>query len=205
MASNNNINKKTIIRVLKLIKPYSFLVVCTVVCAVFVVSLTLLAPILIGNAIDLIVTKNNVDFAGVLAILKKLLVVIILTAFFQWIMSKCNNHITYSVVRTIRTDCFSHLQKVPLKYIDANPTGTIINTIITDVEQFADGLLMGFTQVFTGVITIIGTLVFMLSINYKIALVVVVLTPLSFVVANFIAKKTYHLFKLQSEIGRAHV
>lgn len=192
--------KKTIKRILGLIKPYSFFVALSLIFAVGVVTLTLYAPILVGDAVDLIIGPGNVDFNGIAGILVKIAVIVLMTAIFQWVMNLCNNHITYSVVSKIRIQTFNHIQELPLKYIDANPTGTILNRVITDVDQFSDGLLMGFTQLFTGVITILGTLIFMISINYKITIVVVVLTPLSFFVAGFIAKKTYSLFRKQSEI-----
>lgn len=205
MAKKNNVNatydtKKTIQRILGLIRPYGFFVVLSLVFAIGTVALTLYAPILIGNAVDLIVGPSMVDFDGVMNILIRIIVIVAMTAVFQWIMNLCNNHITYSVVNSIRTQAFEHIQEVPLKYIDGNSTGSVLNRVITDVDQFSDGLLMGFSQLFTGVITILGTLVFMLSINWMITLVVVVLTPLSFKVASFIAKRTYNLFKMQSEI-----
>ncbi len=192
--------KNTVKRVLGLIKPYGFFVALSLLFAVGVVALTLYAPILVGDAVDLIIGPENVDFVGIKAILLKIAIVVILTAIFQWIMNLCNNHITYSIVRRIRTEAFDHLQSLPLKYIDGNSSGSILNKIITDVDQFSDGLLMGFTQLFTGATTIIGTLIFMLTINVKITLVVVLITPLSFFVAGFVAKKTYDLFRRQSEI-----
>lgn len=192
--------KRTLKRILSLIKPYSFFAILSILFAVGVVALTLYAPILVGEAVDLIIGPGNVDFVGIKAILQKIVIIVILTAIFQWIMNLCNNHITYSIVAKIRTEAFEHIQGLPLKYIDANQSGTIINRVITDVDQFSDGLLMGFTQLFTGATTIVGTLIFMLSINVKITLVVVLITPLSFFVAGFVAKKTYTLFKRQSEI-----
>ncbi len=192
--------KATIKRILALIKPYSFFVFLSLLLAAFVVALTLYAPILVGDAVDMLVGPGNVDFEGIGRILIKLVVIIVLTSVFQWIMNRCNNHITYSVVCSIRTQTFGHIQELPLRYIDINQTGKILNKVITDVDQFSDGLLLGFTQLFTGVVTIAGTLVFMFSINVYITIVVVLLTPLSFFVAGFIAKKTYKLFKKQSEI-----
>lgn len=192
--------KRTLKRILSLIKPYSFFAILSILFAVGVVALTLYAPILVGEAVDLIIGPGNVDFDGIKAILLKIIIIVILTSIFQWIMNLCNNHITYSIVSKIRTEAFEHIQGLPLKYIDANQSGTIINRVITDVDQFSDGLLMGFTQLFTGATTIVGTLLFMLSINVKITLVVVLITPLSFFVAGFVAKKTYTLFKRQSEI-----
>lgn len=191
---------RTLKRILSLIKPYGFFVVLSLLFAAGVVTLTLYAPILVGNAVDLIVGPGNVDFVGMKAILLKIVIVVAFTAVFQWFMNLCNNHITYSVVAKIRTQAFNHIQGLPLRYIDANQSGTIINRVITDVDQFSDGLLMGFTQLFTGVATIVGTLFFMLSINVMITLVVVLITPLSFFVAGFVAKKTYVLFRRQSEI-----
>ena len=192
--------KKTVKKILSLIKPYGLFVALSLIFATGVVALTLYAPILVGEAVDLIVGPGNVDFAGIKSILLKIVIIVAFTAIFQWIMNLCNNHITYSIVAKIRTQAFNHIQKLPLKYIDANQSGTILNRVITDVDQFSDGLLMGFTQLFTGAATIVGTLIFMLSINVKITLVVVLITPLSFFVAGFVAKKTYVLFRKQSEI-----
>ncbi len=192
--------KETIRRILSLIAPYGLFVVLSLIFAVGVVVLTLYAPILVGNAVDMIVGPGKVNFGEIEKILVKIIVIVFLTSVLQWIMNRCNNHITYSVVKKIRTEAFDHIQGLPLKYIDANQTGSVLNRVITDVDQFSDGLLMGFTQFFTGFTTIIGTLLFMLSINVKITLVVVLVTPLSFFVAGFIAKKTYILFQRQSEI-----
>ena len=161
--------------------------------------LTLYIPVLTGDAIDYIIGKGQVDFDTIMQILKKMVVVIAITAVAQWLMNVCNNKVTYRVVQDIRTEAFAKLERLPLKYLDAHSYGEIVSRVIADVDQFADGLLMGFTQFFTGVITIFGTLVFMLSVNVKIALVVIFLTPLSFVVAGFIAKRTFSMFKLQSE------
>ena len=163
------------------------------------VVLTLYIPVLTGDAIDYIIGKGQVDFDTIMQILKKMVVVISITAVAQWLMNVCNNKVTYRVVQDIRTEAFAKLERLPLKYLDAHSYGEIVSRVIADVDQFADGLLMGFTQFFTGVITIFGTLVFMLSVNVKIALVVIFLTPLSFVVAGFIAKRTFSMFKLQSE------
>ena len=163
------------------------------------VALTLYAPILSGNAIDLILSKGHVDFAGVFQILKKYAVVIILTGVAQWLMNLCNNKITYRVVKDVRIRAFAKLQELPLKYIDSHQYGETISRIITYVEQFSDGLLMGFSQLFTGIVTIVGTLLFMLTINVKISLVVILITPVSLFVASFIAKRTYTMFKAQSE------
>ena len=163
------------------------------------VVLTLYIPVLTGDAIDYIIGKGQVDFDTIMQILKKMVVVIAITAVAQWLMNVCNNKVTYRVVQDIRAEAFAKLERLPLKYLDAHSYGEIVSRVIADVDQFADGLLMGFTQFFTGVITIFGTLVFMLSVNVKIALVVIFLTPLSFVVAGFIAKRTFSMFKLQSE------
>lgn len=163
------------------------------------VGFTLYAPILIGDAVDFIVGKGQVDFGKILQILVKLAVIIGVTSMAQWLMNLCNNQITYRVVKDVRMNAFEHLQKLPLKYVDSHPYGETISRIITDVEQFSDGLLMGFSQLFTGVVTIAGTLAFMLSINVKISLIVIFITPLSLFVASFVAKKTYNMFKIQSE------
>ncbi len=196
-------NKKTQMHTLKkvfaYIKSYSFYVVLSLLFAVVTVVLTLYIPILTGDAVDLIVGKGAVDFDGIYDILIKIVIVMLLTALAQWIMNVCNNKITYGVIRDIRDKAFKKLEIVPLKYIDRNSHGDIVSRVIADVDQFADGLLMGFTQLFTGVITIFGTLCFMLSISIKITLVVVVITPVSLFVASFIAKRTYSMFQKQSE------
>ena len=162
-------------------------------------ALTLYAPILTGDAIDFMIGKGAVDFAALLKLLTKLGVIIGATSVFQWLMNLCNNHITYKVVMDVRTEAFDHMQDLPLSYIDSHPQGDIVSRLIADIDQFSDGLLMGFTQLFTGVMTILGTLLFMLSINVGITLVVVCITPLSLLVAGFIAKRTHSMFKLQSE------
>lgn len=202
MAKNNKSGysqSKTLKEVLKYIKKYMFYVVLSVIFAAATVAMTLYVPILTGDAIDLIVGKGNVDFSAVYAIIKKIIIVVGLTALSQWIMNICNNKITYGVIRDIRKDAFEKLEILPLKYIDSHSHGDIVSRVITDVDTFADGLLMGFTQLFTGVITILGTLIFMLTINVKITFVVVLITPISLFVASFIAKKTYRMFRLQSE------
>ncbi|CCZ02935.1 aBC transporter ATP-binding/permease protein [Eubacterium sp. CAG:603] len=202
MAKNNKSGysqSKTLKEVLKYIKKYMFYVVLSVIFAAVTVAMTLYVPILTGDAIDLIVGKGNVDFSAVYAIVKKIIIVVGLTALSQWIMNICNNKITYGVIRDIRKDAFEKLEILPLKYIDSHSHGDIVSRVITDVDTFADGLLMGFTQLFTGVITILGTLIFMLTINVKITFVVVLITPISLFVASFIAKKTYRMFRLQSE------
>lgn len=189
----------TIKRVGKLLLPYLHYLILSLVFAVITVGFTLYAPILIGDAVDFIVGKGQVDFGKILQILVKLAVIIGVTSVAQWLMNLCNNQITYRVVKDVRMNAFEHLQKLPLKYVDSHPYGETISRIITDVEQFSDGLLMGFSQLFTGVVTIAGTLAFMLSINVKISLIVIFITPLSLFVASFVAKKTYNMFKIQSE------
>ena len=199
---NNQLEKKnqdTMKKVFKLIRPYMHYLILSLIFAAISVALTLYAPILSGNAIDLILSKGHVDFAGVFQILKKYAVVIILTGVAQWFMNLCNNKITYQVVKDVRIRAFAKLQELPLKYIDSHQYGETISRIITDVEQFSDGLLMGFSQLFTGIVTIVGTLLFMLTINVKISLVVILITPVSLFVASFIAKRTYTMFKAQSE------
>lgn len=191
--------KETIYKVLRYIKRYWFDLILSVILAALSVVLTLYVPILTGDAIDHIIDKGFVEFEPILSILKRMAVVILLTGVAQWIMNICNNKMTYHVVRDIRMEAFEKLEHLPLSYLDANSYGDIVSRVIADVDQFADGLLMGFTQFFTGVVTILGTLIFMLSINVKITFVVVLITPLSFVVASFIAKRTFSMFKLQSE------
>lgn len=190
----------TLKKILFLIKPYMHYMMLSLVFAVISVLLTLYAPILIGDAIDYIIGKGQVDFEAVFYLLKVLAAVIFITSLAQWMMNLCNNILTYRVVKDVRTRAFSQLQILPLKYVDSHQYGEIISRMITDVEQFSDGLLLGFGQLFTGAVTIVGTLVFMLSINIKIALVVIVITPLSLFVASFIAKRTYMMFKEQSEV-----
>ena len=189
---------ETIKRVLKYTKKYNMYIAFSLILAAVTVVLTLYLPILTGDAVDLMLGKSAVKFAGLMVILKKMIVIIAFTALAQWLMNICNNKITYNVVRDIRKDAFEKIQILPLKYIDGHPSGDVVSRVIADADQFADGLLMGFTQAFTGVLTILGTLVFMLSLNVWITLVVVIVTPLSFFVASFIAKRTYTMFKLQS-------
>ncbi len=191
--------KTTIIKVLHYIRKYWIYLVLSIVMAALTVTLTLYLPILTGRVIDLIVVKGMVDFAGVFAILKTMAIVIAVTAGAQWIMSVCNNKMTYRIVQDIRNEAFRKIEILPLKYIDGHSYGEVVSRVIADVDQFADGLLMGFTQFFTGLITILGTLGFMLSVNVGITGVVVLITPLSFLVAAFIAKKTYTMFRVQSE------
>lgn len=192
-------SKATILKILKYLKPYSVLAVLSLLFAAASVVLTLYLPILIGNAIDYIIDSAHVDFESILKILMRMAVVIGLTALFQWLMNIINNRITYSVVKDIRTKAFANLQRLPLSYLDGKSSGDIMSRIVTDVDQFSDGLLMGFTQFFTGVMTILGTLVFMLRINVTISLVVILITPVSLFVAAFISKRTYTMFKRQSE------
>lgn len=192
-------NSGVLRRVLIYIKKYMPLVIFSFVCAAVSVAATLYAPILTGNAIDLIVEPGKVDFDGIKEIIVRFIVVVAITVLAQWLMNIINNHITYSVVKDIRIEAFNHLEVLPLSYIDSHRHGDIVSRIVADIDQFADGLLMGFTQLFTGVVTILGTLCFMLFINVPIAVVVVVLTPISLFVASFIAKRTYKLFRGQSE------
>lgn len=191
--------KDTLKKVLHYIRKYWIYLALSIIAAGVTVALTLYLPILTGYAVDLILAKGLVDFPGIFVILRKMAVVILITAFAQWLMNVCNNKMTYQIVQDIRNEAFRKIEILPLKYIDGHSYGEIVSRVIADVDQFADGLLMGFTQFFTGVITIIGTLGFMLSINIGITGVVVLITPLSFLVAGFIAKKTFTMFKLQSE------
>ncbi len=190
-----NTFKKILVR----IKKYWFYLAISMVLTVITVAGSLYLPILTGQAIDHIVDKGMVEFDALWSVLKTMGVVIAITAFAQWLVSICNNHMTYHVVKDIRKDAFEKIEILPLKYVDAHPTGEIVNKLIADVDQFAEGLLMGFTQLVSGVLTIVGTLCFMLSINVGITLVVVVITPVSLFVASYIAKKTFSMFKLQSE------
>ena len=192
-------DKAVLKRVLTHIKKYRILVIFSFICAMITVASTLYAPILTGDAIDLIVGKGRVDFDGIKDIIYTFLMVTVVTVLSQWFMNIINNHITYSVVRDIRIEVFNHMEELPLSYIDSHKHGDIVSRIVSDIDQFADGLLMGFTQLFTGIVTILATLGFMMVVNVPIALVVIVLTPLSLFVASFIAKRTYHLFHQQSE------
>lgn len=192
-------DRQVLKRVLKHIKRYRLLVILSFLCAMITVASTLYAPILVGNTIDLIVGPGNVDFEGIKDIIFTFLMITVITVLSQWFMNVMNNHITYSVVRDIRIEVFNHMEELPLSYIDSHKHGDIVSRIVSDIDQFADGLLMGFTQLFTGIVTIVGTLLFMMAVNVPIALIVVVLTPLSLFVASFIAKRTYHLFHKQSE------
>lgn len=185
-------------RVLKYIGPHVSLVVLSLALCLISVALTLYVPILVGRAVDCIVGPNAVDFAALTPILMTIAVCIVIAAAAQWVMNALHNSITYNTVRDIRRDAFAHIQNLPLSYLDAHPTGDTVSRMIADVDTFADGLLMGFTQLFSGVMTILGTLGFMLTLNAPITLLVVLITPLSLLVANFIAKRTYAMFRLQS-------
>ena len=192
--------KGTLKRVLSYLRGYRFYLFTSLVLAIASVALTLWLPVLIGEAIDHIIAPNNVDFDAILSIFIKAAIAIGTTAILQWLMNVCNNKMTFGVARNVRNDAFRHLQKTPLSYLDSHKAGDIVSRLVADVDQFTDGLLLGFTQLFTGVATIVGTLIFMLTIHPGITLVVVVITPLSLFVASFIAKRTYKMFKLQSEI-----
>ncbi|MCI8615724.1 ABC transporter ATP-binding protein [Parablautia intestinalis] len=206
--NRNTKQKETLIKVLRYIKPYGFLMTLTILMAVISVVLTLYLPILTGDAVDRIAyifdpSELSVDvtmiWAGLFGILKKMAVVVALTAIAQWIMNICNNQLVYNIIQDIRKKAFRRIEELPLKYLDAHAHGDIVSRVVADVDQFADGLLIGFTQLFTGVVTILGTLGFMLSVNVGITAVVVIITPVSLFVASFIAKKTFRMFKLQSE------
>ncbi len=200
MSNEKKVSKKvTLGKILRYIRKYWFFVILSLVLAALTVAFTLYIPILTGDAVDLIIDKGLVDMPAIFVIMKKIAVVMILTAVAQWVMNTCNNYITYHVIKDIRQDAFAKLEILPLKYIDGQSYGDVVSRIIADVDTFADGLLMGFTQLFTGVITIGGTLLFMLMTNVPITLVVVCITPVSFLVAKFIAKSTYNMFKLQTE------
>lgn len=192
-------NKKTINRVLKLIRPYTYLVVSILVLAAVTVAATLYSPILIGKGVDCMIEKGLVSFPDLKMVLLQLAVVTAISAISQWVMSLLTNKMTYKIVDDIRRRVFAHMEILPLRYMDAHQPGDAISRISTDVDQFSDGLLMGFTQLFSGVMTILGTLGFMISIDGRITLIVVLITPLSFFVANFIAKRTFTMFRLQSE------
>ena len=198
MSDKKRKQKDILFKVWGYIKRYRMLVVLSIAFAGIVVALTLYLPILIGKAIDYIIEPGKVDFVVIHGILMKSVIIAIVTAVLQWIMNTINNKITYQVIADIRKDAFERLQILPLKYMDGHPVGDVVSRVIADADQFADGLLMGFSQLFTGVVTIVGTLLFMLSIHPGIALVVVCLTPLSLLVANYIAKNTFSLFKEQS-------
>ncbi len=199
MKKNQKIEKGTVKKIIGYIRGYKLLFGISLLMGAISVALTLYIPLLIGDAIDVIIDKNNVDFSKILQILNKGIVSIVIVAFSQWIMSILNNKITYNVIRDIRKDAFDKIQKLPLSYIDTHRTGETVSRVISDVDQFADGLLMGFSQLFTGLLTIIGTLCFMLTISPAITVIVVVLTPLSLFVAAFIAKNTHDMFTLRAK------
>ncbi|MGN0474461.1 MAG: ABC transporter ATP-binding protein [Acutalibacteraceae bacterium] len=196
---NNKKNKSTVSKVLYYIKKYRIWMVISIIFAAVSVGLTLYVPILIGHAIDYIIDKGNVDFENLVRLLAQIGIVTLITALLQWLMNTINNKVTYNVVRDVRDEAFKKIEILPLKYIDSHSYGEVVSRVIADVDQFADGLLMGFTQFFTGVVTIIGTLIFMLIIHPGIAAVVVIMTPISLLVARFISTRTYSMFKLQSE------
>ena len=198
-VTDHKSNKDILRKVLDHIGKYKIFLLLSIVLAAISVILTLYIPILTGQAVDCILGPGKVDFDGIWAILKEMAVIIVITAAVQWLMNTCNNKIAYQVVRDVRDEAFKKLQILPLKYIDGHSHGDIVSRIIADVDQFSDGLLLGFTQLFTGVVTIIGTLIFMFSINVSTTIVVVILTPLSFFIAGFIAKRTFSMSKLQSE------
>lgn len=181
------------------IKKYSFFIIASLLFAAVSAVLSLYVPVLTGRAVDCIIKANDVDFSRIFGIIRQMIVIVLITAVSQWLMNICNNRITYQIVRDLRNDAFARIEILPLKYLDSHSHGELVSRVIADADQVADGLLMGFTQLFTGIITILGTLVFMVSIQYKIALVVICITPVSLFVAAFIAKKTFSMFKLQSE------
>ena len=203
IASSRKNKKQTQIRTLKkvlnYIRHYRGYLVLSILCAAISVALTLYNPILIGKAVDVAIGKEKVDFPAILAILEKMAILIVITAAAQWLMNVCNNKISYNVIRDMRQDAFNRIQILPFQYIDSHPYGEVVSRVIADVDQFSDGLLMGFTQLFTGVMTIVGTLLFMFMINPLITAIVILLTPLSLLVASFIASSTYTMFKKQSE------
>lgn len=192
-------NKQILNRVFSYVGRYKIHLAFSLLLAAVSVAGTLYVPVLLGNVIDFIVDKGNVDFDGMVPMLVEVCVIVGVVALSQWIMNVLNNKITFGVVKDMRDKAFSKIEKLPVSYIDSHPSGEVVSRVIADVDQFADGLLMGFTQFFTGIITIIGTLIFMLSINFWITVVVVIVTPLSFVIASFVAKKTHKMFTLQSE------
>ena len=199
MAGKDSFQKKTLKKVLKKIRPYTPLVIISLIFAVITVALTLYFPLLTGKAVDCIISEGNVDFIKIRPIIFQMAVIAALTAVSQWAMNICNNKITYNVTRDIRDEAFKKIEILPLKYVDNHSSGDIVSRVIADVDQFADGLLMGFTQLFTGVLTILGTLFFMFSVNVTISIVVLLVTPISLFVAAFIAKRTYKMFRVQSE------
>ncbi len=199
MSKMNDKQMTTLKKLLSYIKKYTPLIILSLIFAAVSSIMTLYVPILTGRAVDCIVSAGNVDFAGIFGVIRQIIIVILLTAAAQWLMNICNNRITYQVVRDMRMDAFSKIEILPLKYLDAHSYGELVSRVIADADQVAEGLLMGFTQLFTGIITIVGTLIFMVTINYKIALVVICITPISLFVAAFIAKRTFSMFRMQSE------
>ena len=198
-TTGNDKNRQTLRRILRYIRPYWPLVILSLLLSALTVGLTLYVPILTGRGVDYIIGKDQVNFTGLLAVITGLLISVAVTAVAQWIMNHINNKITYRVVRDLRVQAFDHLEELPLSYVDRHSSGDLISRIVTDIDQFSDGLLLGFTQLFTGVATIVGTIAFMLSINPWTTLIVVALSPLSFVVANFVSRKSFTMFKKQSE------
>lgn len=190
---------ETLKKVIKYTGKYKGYLIASIVLSLITVALTLFLPIITGDAVDLIIEQGSVDFNSLKPLLRNMIVIILITSLIQWIMNVCNNRMTYGIVKDIRNEAFKKIQRLPLKYIDNHSSGDLVSRVISDAEQFADGLLMGFTQLFTGVATILGTLIFMISVNFKISLVVILITPISFVVAGLIAKNTYNMFKKQSE------
>ena len=195
MKSNK---KKTLRRILSSMKDYRFLIAASIGLALMTVILTLYVPILTGRGVDMIVARGQVDFPRLFDVIKKILGCMIVTAFCQWLMNHINNKITYKIGKDLRIQAFDHIQRLPLSYVDRHSSGDLISRIVTDIDQFTDGLLLGFTQLFTGVITIVGTICFMLGINLWITLVVVILSPLSFLIAGFISKRSFSMFQKQS-------
>ncbi len=198
-TKKDNKNIQTMKRILHYIRPHTGLVILSLILSVLTVGLTLYIPILTGRGVDYIVGEGQVDFSGLMAVITGIVISISITALAQWIMNHINNKITYRIVKDLRIQAFNHLQELPLSYVDRHSSGDLISRIVTDIDQFSDGLLLGFTQLFTGVATIAGTILFMLSINPWITLIVVILSPLSFVIADFISKKSFTMFKKQSE------
>ena len=198
-TTGNDKNRQTLRRILRYIRPYWPLVILSLLLSALTVGLTLYVPILTGRGVDSIIGKDQVDFTGLLAVITGILISVAVTAVAQWIMNHINNKITYRVVRDLRVQAFDHLEELPLSYVDRHASGDLISRIVTDIDQFSDGLLLGFTQLFTGVATIVGTIAFMLSINPWTTLIVVALSPLSFVAANFVSRKSFTMFKKQSE------
>lgn len=199
MSKMNDKQMTTLKKLLSYIKKYTPLIILSLIFAAVSSIMTLYVPILTGRAVDCIVSAGNVNFSGIFGVIRQIIIVILLTAAAQWLMNICNNRITYQVVRDMRMDAFSKIEILPLKYLDAHSYGELVSRVIADADQVAEGLLMGFTQLFTGIITIVGTLIFMVTINYKIALVVICITPISLFVAAFIAKRTFSMFRMQSE------